>query len=94
MEKDREVIITVSGTFGAGKSTITYILKKFLEDNGFDVKQVYNEDHPTEANFNRMFGSSIHSRVDGIKKTRKITLQEERLGRYGRSLETNKTTFK
>ena len=85
---EKELTITVSGTFGAGKSSMTYILKQFLEDNGFDVEQIYNEDHPTEANFNKMIGRNIHSRIEGLKNTRKIVLQEERLGINGRSLET------
>ena len=87
-EKEREVIVTISGSFGAGKSTMTYMLKRFLEDSGFEVEQIYNEDHPTEENFNKTFGKDIHSRVRGLSKTRKIILQEERLAFTGRSLET------
>ena len=80
-ERNRDLTITISGTFGAGKSSMTYILKQFLKDNGFNVEQIYNEDHPTEANFNKMIGRNIHSKVDAIRANSKIILEERQLTR-------------
>ena len=52
MEK-KELIITVSGQVASGKSRLTFLLKKFLRENGFEVEFDGNTDHPTESNFDK-----------------------------------------
>ena len=41
MEK-KNLIITVAGQTASGKSRLTYLLKKFLRENGFEVEQELN----------------------------------------------------
>jgi len=78
MEK-KNLIITVAGQTASGKSRLTYLLKKFLRENGFEVEQELNIDHPTEENFDTVMSKNIDTVIDNFKETRKITLREVQL---------------
>ena len=78
MEK-KELIITVSGQTNSGKSRLTYLLKKFLREQGFEVEQELNIDHPTESNFDKHMIVNFDKVIESIKETRKITLKETQL---------------
>jgi uridine kinase len=75
MEK-KNLIITVAGHTASGKSRLTYLLKKFLRENGFEVEQELNIDHPTEENFDSAMGKNFDAVIEHFKETRKITLRE------------------
>lgn len=83
MEK-KNLIITVAGHTASGKSRLTYLLKKFLRENGFEVEQELNIDHPTEENFDNVMGRNIDAVIDNFKETRKITIKELQLAREPR----------
>lgn len=78
MEK-KDLIITIAGKTMNGKSRITYLLKKFLREQGFEVVFEGNLDHPTESNFDRHMCMDIDEAVERIKETITITLKEEQL---------------
>ena len=78
MEK-KDLIITVSGQVASGKSHLTYLLKKFLREQGFEVEFDGNSDHPTEGDFDRHVSKNFDEVVEILKQTRKITLKEVQL---------------
>lgn len=78
MEK-KNLIITVTGHTASGKSRLTYLLKKFLRENGFEVEQELNIDHPTEENFDKIMSNNFETVIDNVKETRKITIREVQL---------------
>lgn len=78
MEK-KNLIITVAGQPASGKSRLTYLLKKFLRENGFEVEQELNIDYPTEENFDNIMSKNTDNIIDNFKKTRKITIKELQL---------------
>lgn len=78
MEK-KDLIITVAGQTSSGKSRLTYLLKKFLRENGFEVDQELNIDHPTEENFDKVMSRNFDEVISNFKETRKITLKEVQL---------------
>jgi pantothenate kinase-related protein Tda10 len=80
MEK-KDLIITVSGQVASGKSHLTYLLKKFLREQGFEVKFDGNLDHPTESNFDKHMSKNFDEVIENFKDTRKITLKEVQLAR-------------
>jgi len=78
MEK-KDLIITVSGVSASGKSRLTYLLKKFLRENGFEVEFETNLDHPTESDFDKQMSKNLDEVIENFKDTRKITLKEVQL---------------
>ena len=80
MEK-KDLIITVSGQVASGKSRLTYLLKKFLSEHGFEVEFEANLDHPTESDFDKHMSKNLDEVIENFKDTRKITLKEVQLAR-------------
>lgn len=80
MEK-KDLIITVSGQTASGKSRLTFLLKKFLRENGFEVEFDGNADFPSEREFDRHVSKNFDDVINNIKETRKITLKETQLPR-------------
>jgi|688.fasta_scaffold33970_21 deoxyadenosine/deoxycytidine kinase len=78
MEK-KDLIITVSGQVASGKSRLTYLLKKFLSEHGFEVEFEANLDHPTESDFDKHMSKNLDEVIENFKDTRKITLKEVQL---------------
>jgi uridine kinase len=81
MEDKDQIIITVAGKVASGKSTITYLLKKFLRENGFDVELKPSMDHPNENHFDRYIGKNIEQKTQSVSERRKIVLSEVQLKR-------------
>lgn len=50
MEKQK-LIITVSGRTNTGKSRLSFLLMKFLKENGFDVKHEISLDYSNENHY-------------------------------------------
>lgn len=79
MNDKKELIITIAGQTASGKSRLTYLLKKFLREEGFDVELECNIDHPTESNFDMVMSSGFEKIINEIKTTRKIIMKEIQL---------------
>lgn len=80
MEK-KDLIITVSGQAASGKSRLTYLLKKFLREQGFDVEIDCNLDYTTENDFDKHMSENFDEVIGLLKNSRKITLKEVQLAR-------------
>ncbi|MFW5847448.1 MAG: hypothetical protein ACOCVF_00820 [bacterium] len=76
----KDLIITVAGQNGSGKSRLTYLLKKFLRENAFDVEFEGNLDHPTEKHFDKYISRNFDEVINNIKEKRKIRIKEIQLG--------------
>jgi len=80
MEK-QNLIISVSGQAISGKSRLTFLLKKFLREQGFEVELSESIDYKTELEFNNMVSEKIDDAIENIKQKSKILLKEVQLPR-------------
>lgn len=80
MEKEK-LIITVSGRAMSGKSRLSFLLKKFLQENGFDVKHEVTLDYRDENHFERQMSKNFDNVVGMMKEQREIIIKEEQLKR-------------
>lgn len=81
MENKTEIIITVSGKASSGKSRMTFLLKEFLKEKGFDIEFHGGLDFKKESDFDVHMSENIDISIEHIIKTRKIILQEKQLPR-------------
>jgi tRNA uridine 5-carbamoylmethylation protein Kti12 len=79
--KKEKLIITVSGTAMSGKSRLSFLLKKFLRENGFDVKHEVTLDYNDENHFERQMSKNFDDVIGQIKEQREILIKEEQLKR-------------
>lgn len=77
--KNNNLIITVSGQFKSGKSRLLYFLKKYLQEQEFNVEFKGNLDYSTENNFDKYMSQNIDNIIKNFKKTKKIILKEKQL---------------
>lgn len=75
MEK-KNITITVSGEPNTGKSRLSFYLKKFLKENGFEVNHDGGQDFENEETFDRVMSSNVNTVIDMVKETKKITIKE------------------
>ena len=76
MEK-KEIQITVSGVPASGKSNITYLIKKTLKENGFEVEFTPDIDYgPTEADFDRRVSKSNEEAIIVLQHRAKIKINQ------------------
>jgi pantothenate kinase-related protein Tda10 len=80
MEKEK-LIITVSGRTMSGKSRLSFLLKKFLRENGFDVKHEVSLDYQNENQFERQMSKNFDEVIGQMKEQREILIKEEQLKR-------------
>jgi pantothenate kinase-related protein Tda10 len=80
MEKEK-LIITVSGRAMSGKSRLSFLLKKFLLENGFDVKHEVSLDYHHENHFERQMNKNFDEIIGQMKEQREILIKEEQLKR-------------
>ena len=80
MEKEK-LIITVSGRVMSGKSRLSFLLKKFLRENGFDVKHEVSLDYQNENQFERQMSKNFDEVIGQMKEQREILIKEEQLKR-------------
>ena len=66
--KNKELTIRVSGGTNTGKSRLTLLLKKFLRENGFEVKFDGGQDFEDEVKFDEQ----ISKNLEQVIKTTKI----------------------
>lgn len=69
-----DITITVSGSACTGKSRITFLLKEFLKEKGFQVDLVCEYDNPTEHHFDENMSRNIEEAISAISKNTSITL--------------------
>jgi len=82
MNKEQEkLIITVSGRAMSGKSRLSFLLKKFLRENGFDVKHEVSLNYHDENHFERQMTKNFDDVIGKMKEQREITIKEEQLKR-------------
>lgn len=74
--KTKQLTISVTGETNTGKSRLTLLLKKFLRENGFEVKFDGGIDYTNEANFDEVVGENLEQAIETIKETSVITLEE------------------
>ena len=74
MEK-KELTITVAGQTAFGKSRLTYLLKNFLRENGFEVEQELNIDSTSEEEFDSSMSKNFEEVINDFKETRKIKIK-------------------
>ena len=82
MEK-KDLIITVSGQTNSGKTRLTYLLKKFLREQGFEVLFDGGCDYTKEHEFDENVSLNFDKVIESIKENRKITLKETQLNTFG-----------
>ena len=80
MEKEK-LIITVSGRAMSGTSRLSFLLKKFLRENGFDVKHEVSLDYQNENQFERQMSKNFDEVIGQMKEQREILIKEEQLKR-------------
>ena len=80
MEKEK-LIITVSGRVISGKSRLSFLLKKFLKENGFDVKHEVTLDYQNENHFEIQMNKNFDEVIGKMKEQREIIIKEEQLKR-------------
>jgi pantothenate kinase-related protein Tda10 len=80
MEKEK-LIITVSGRAMSGKSRLSFLLKKFLRENGFDVQHEVSLDYQNENQFERQMSKNFDEVIGQMKEQREILIKEEQLKR-------------
>ena len=78
--KNKELVISVSGKTNTGKSRLTLLLKKFLRENGFEVKFDGGQDFEDEVEFDEQISKNLEQVIETIKETSVVTLKEEQQG--------------
>jgi hypothetical protein len=80
MKKDK-LIITVSGKAMSGKSRLTFLLKNFLREQGYQVEFDGGLDYPTESQFDKHINNNFEAVIENIKESKIIILEEKLLSR-------------
>ena len=76
----REICIFVAGEPNSGKSRVSFLLKRFLRENGFEVDFDGGLDFNNEAQFDQQIGNRhFDETIEAIKDNRKIVLREMQL---------------
>lgn len=76
MEKKKQLYITLSGLNNNGKTRVTYLLKKFLRSEGFDIDFEPNFEYETEESFNKAAERNFDASIKNIKECSKIIINE------------------
>ena len=77
--ENKELVISVSGKTKTGKSRLILLLKKFLQENGFEVKFDVGQDFKDEVEFDRQISYNLEQTIETIKETSVITFKEQQI---------------
>lgn len=77
--KNKEIIVTISSKAGRGKSRLTFLLKSFLREQGFEVEFGGDEDSVNENEFDNRMEECFEGALDQIKSETKIILKQQQL---------------
>lgn len=80
---EKNLIITVAGKCGSGKSHLAYLLKKFLREENFNIEIDFDSDidYPTEEGLDNDVSRNFNEVINSIRKETKIILRETQLHR-------------
>jgi thymidylate kinase len=74
---NKEILITITGACGSGKSNIAYFLLKYLRENGFDISlESSSPDFESEEDFIEQLSVRNEMAISNLKQDRKILLKE------------------
>lgn len=77
----KELSIIISGHAASGKSSLSFLLMKFLREHHFDVSLELSLDYSSESDFNKKISESFDKKIENIRKTSKITIKEVQTAR-------------
>ena len=80
-QRGEDVTITVAGISSSGKSHLTFLLKKFLREQGLDVKHELNSDFQYESEFDMEMDKTLTEFIHNFKGSKKITIKEVQLAK-------------
>ena len=82
--KENQINITISGKTNSGKTRVTYLLKKHLREEGFEVEFSGNIDHQNETEFDEHAEKNFNECISSIKERCgiNIILKEEQENKY------------
>jgi len=79
---NKEINVTISGVHSSGKSHITYLIKKTLKENGFEVNFEPDVDYgPTESHFDRKIIRNNEKAIVTLSDSTKININQHQLNR-------------
>lgn len=81
IEKKNELTITVNGAAGSGKSRLTYLLKNFLEKEGFLVDLDIEIDFKNQEIWEQKMEKNYPEALESIRERTLIVLQENYIQR-------------
>lgn len=74
--KKQKLNITVSGEANTGKSSLTYLLKNFLLEKGFNVKIKTHEDYKDDNDFENQMSKKSDDVINDILDKQEILINE------------------
>ena len=78
-----EVKVNVIGESCVGKSHITFLIKKVLKENGFEIEFTPDEDYGrSEANFDNSLSESNNDAIQSLKGKTKIKIKQIRENKF------------
>ena len=77
--KKEKIIIQVCGKTKSGKSVITYLLKEFMKQHGFQVDFDEGIDYFNEFDFDRRVTTNFEKGIEYVKDNRIIVIKQEQL---------------
>ena len=79
---NKEILITITGVCGSGKSNISYFLLKYLRENGFNISlESSSPDFESEEDFIEQLSVRNEMAISHLKQDRKILLKEVQVSR-------------
>lgn len=79
---NKEILITVTGACGSGKSNISYFILKYLRENGFNISlESSSPDFKSEQDFIEQLSVNNEKAIFHLKQDRKILLKEVQVNR-------------
>lgn len=79
--KEKKIVITVSGTAGSGKSRLSFLLKKFVQEQGFDVTHEITSDYRNQTQFETQMNKNLDVAIENLKERTEILIKEQQLNR-------------
>ena len=75
MSEETGINIIVSGRASSGKSRLTFLLKEFLKEKGFDIQMDDHPDFNNETQFDEFMVKNIDLAIKSISEREKISIK-------------------
>lgn len=72
----KEIIVTISGVTGVGKSHVMYLLHEFFNSIYWEAELQVNSDYKNKSEFKEKMSDSINEVLPILMGSRKIVLRE------------------